>query len=132
MNKTQLTQLIRQSQKDPDFFHALVFNPEQVIEKIKGIDASTRQAILRSEPSTLLKNITGIDKTIFNIPDINAGCGGDVTCSCTSGTCGDTCGGSTCSVTCSGDSCGSTCGDSCGYTTNLQFGGNWRFQQGVR
>lgn len=46
-------------------------------------------------------------------------CGGNVTCSCTSGTCDGTCGGSTCSVTCSGDSCGTTCGDSCGYTTNM-------------
>ncbi|HEV2746086.1 MAG TPA: hypothetical protein VGW34_02160 [Allosphingosinicella sp.] len=49
-------------------------------------------------------------------------CGGDVTCCCTSGTCGGpTCGGSTCDVTCSGESCGSTCGDSCGMTSNLEF-----------
>lgn len=49
-------------------------------------------------------------------------CGGDTTCSCTSGTCGgETCGGSTCSVTCSGDSCGNTCGDSCSNTSNYRF-----------
>jgi hypothetical protein len=53
------------------------------------------------------------------VADIGAGlsCDGNVTCSCTTGTCG----GSTCSVTCSGDSCGNTCGDSCGTTTNLMW-----------
>lgn len=61
---------------------------------------------------------------------LQAGCGGDVTCCCTSGTCGDTCGGSTCSVTCSGDSCGSTCGDSCEMTTNLGMRDDWVTQPG--
>lgn len=48
-------------------------------------------------------------------------CDENVTCCCTTGTCGNTCGGSTCDVTCSGDSCGSTCGNSCGYTSHLQM-----------
>jgi hypothetical protein len=56
-------------------------------------------------------------------------CDGNVTCSCTTGTCGGvTCGGSTCSVTCSGDSCGNTCGDSCGTTTNLTWEPDFVFQ----
>jgi len=57
---------------------------------------------------------------MVDIGGLHAGCGADVTCSCTDGTCGGaTCGGSTCSVTCSGDSCGNTCGNSCEMTTNL-------------
>jgi len=61
---------------------------------------------------------TGFDTAAM----LYAACGGDVTCCCTSGTCGGpTCGGSTCDVTCAGDSCGATCGDSCGSTSNADI-----------
>lgn len=101
--------LVGQAREDAQFFHVLVFQPEKVLEKLDYLDEAAKEAVRRTDPQALIALLVGELGT----------CGGSETCSCTSGTCGDTCGGSTCSATCTGDSCGRTCDNSCGYTTNL-------------
>ena len=104
-----ITRLTAQAREDPQFFHDLVFNTEEVLNRLDFLDRGSKAALVEISPERVLATMVGA----------RTACGGDVTCSCTSGTCDGTCGGSTCSVTCSGDSCGRTCDDSCGYTTNL-------------
>ncbi|KTD10885.1 hypothetical protein Lgra_1851 [Legionella gratiana] len=167
MDKKQMTQLLDQAKKDPEFFHKLVFEPEQVIKELRKKDRSSNKIMLNTNLHTIVQRLIGTipltredsNKTpYFDCPQtcgetcaentcgptcafttntkermqtavmesarFSGGyliCDENVTCCCTSGTCGSTCGGSTCDVTCSGDSCGSTCGDSCGYTSHLQM-----------
>lgn len=109
MNANLMRQLVKQAHEDPAFFHSLVFAPEKALASLDHLDSTARAALRTVNPEQFIGRLVGGQLA----------CGGDTTCSCTSGTCGDTCGGSTCDVTCSGDSCGSTCGDSCGYTTNI-------------
>ncbi|HHF7373039.1 hypothetical protein [Legionella bozemanae] len=164
MNKEQISKLIDRAKKDPEFFHKLVFEPEQAVKELKK--KSGDEMILHANLQPIVHGLVGkIPLTregsnqtpYFDCPQtcgetctetcgptcaastntearmrigvlesarFSGGyliCDENVTCCCTSGTCGSTCGGSTCDVTCSGDSCGSTCGDSCGYTSHLQM-----------
>lgn len=167
MNKEQITHLIDRAKKDPEFFHKLVFEPEQAVKELQKKDPSNNGLFLHANLQAIVQGLvkqmplTREDSNrtpYFDCPQtcgetctestcgptcstttntkekmrlavmdsarFNSGyliCDENVTCCCTTGTCGSTCGGSTCDVTCSGDSCGSTCGNSCGYTSHLQM-----------
>ncbi len=149
MNIEMLNRLVEQAQNDPEFFHALVFDPDRVVGRLPDLGKDALEALRTADPEALVAFLMGETRAstldafrmeadggcgetvqlqdalfagISNAYGLEAmACGGGETCSCTSGTCGDTCGGSTCGgATCSGDSCGRTCDNSCGYTTNLQ------------
>lgn len=113
MDTETINRLVKQARNDPEFFHALVFDPEKVFSQVDYLNHNAKSLLQTIKPEYL---ISATVTTIFS-----ASCDANTTCSCTSGTCGGpTCGGSTCDVTCSGDSCGSTCGNSCGYTSNFE------------
>ncbi|AWN75833.1 hypothetical protein LEAN103870_18075 [Legionella anisa] len=167
MNNEQITKLIDRAKKDPEFFHKLVFEPEQAVKELKKKNPSGNEIILHANLQAIVQGLVGnipltradSNKTPYldcpqtcgetcaentcgptcsvtknakerrHVAALESArfgggyliCDENVTCCCTTGTCGSTCGGSTCDVTCSGDSCGSTCGDSCGYTSHLQM-----------
>lgn len=148
MNNNEFKKLVAAMRNDPSLLHALAFETKNATQKVAFLPETERTVLTGLQAENLLAHAFGLlekeEEPLSNTAvaaagievgrireglyghinpgDLNAGCGGDTTCSCTSGTCGGaTCGGSTCSVTCSGDSCGNTCGDSCSNTSNYAF-----------
>ena len=96
-----LSRLIEQAREDPQFFHELVFNTENVLANLDYLDRTARGNLLAASPEEVVSGLVGGRVTgVGGLP--LAGC--DVTCT---------------------SSCGATCNDSCGYTTNLQDPGNF-------
>ncbi|GAA3537191.1 hypothetical protein [Kribbella ginsengisoli] len=130
MTEDNLARLAEKARSDPEFFHALIFNPERVLADLDFLDKRTRGALVALDPDRLLGMLTGSGLSYCDVT-CTSSCG--VTCS------GSSCGYTTnltaeqilgrvggvgpisgCDVTCT-SSCGATCGSSCGYTTNLQM-----------
>jgi hypothetical protein len=108
--KAALEAIRERAQKDPEFFHKLIFDPESILSELPASRA-VKAAVL------------GLDldqfwNFILRPPGGVEGCGD----SCGWASCDDTCGQRSCGHTCS-DSCDSTCASSCGKT--LQLGNPW-------
>ena len=108
MSTSIILELTKRAKEDPAFFHALVFEPNKVIDQIKNeLGESAVLSIQKINPSAIIAAVLGL---------LEDACGPDTT---SSGPCGETCGGRTCDVTCTTASCDNTCGNSCGFTTNI-------------
>jgi hypothetical protein len=95
-----LARILAAARKDPEFFHALVFNPKKAIAKAPFLDRATRTRLLGVKAGSVIAGL------------LVAACGNAETCSgstCSGRTCQDTCNG----VTCGGSSCQDTCTNSC-------------------
>jgi hypothetical protein len=104
MSISIILELTKRAKEDPAFFHALVFEPNKVIEQIKSeVGESAALSVQKLNPSAIIAAALGL---------LEDACGPDTT---SSGPCGGTCGGITCDVTCTTESCG----NSCGFTTNV-------------
>jgi hypothetical protein len=114
--------LVAEVERDPALLAALLTGGTQDARLVDLLPEGRRRAAAGGAGAVVQARLAPVlDRRRLLLTAVGASCDGNVTCYCTSGTCGGvTCGGSTCDVTCSGDSCGSTCGDSCGTTTNLQ------------
>lgn len=133
MDTESLKRLVEQAREDPQFFHDLVFNAEELLGKLDYLGRAEKASLIGQDPEAVIGRLIGALE----------GC--DVTCTSSCGaTCGQSCGYTTnlvgrfgdiqqalagrfqfgrpqvqwCDVTCT-SSCGATCGGSCGYTTNL-------------
>jgi hypothetical protein len=103
MDVDQIKELAERAKSDPAFFHALVYDPDQVISQVPGLDRETRAQMLAIDAETLVERLL-----------LRGGCG--ITCGDDS--CERTCGMRSCGVTCASSCSGSTCGGrSCGQTT---------------
>jgi hypothetical protein len=138
MDAKAFERLVKQARSDPQFFHALVFEPESILAKLDFVDRGAKGAIIAADPAEIVARTIGV---------VSA-CGNTCTSSCDN-TCGGSCGYTTnlqgglaergvsfyarlrssveyCGNTCT-SSCDNTCGGSCGYTTNIvdrsAFGG---------
>lgn len=101
-----MKKLANRARTDPQFFHELVFDPEKVISGLSFLDQRSRQALLRVNPDTIIRNL---------FPGDVMECGG----TCGDGSCTSTCGAGSCLDTCK-SSCGSTCGaKSCDHTSGM-------------
>jgi hypothetical protein len=100
-----LKRLVEQARRDKEFFHALVFDPEKVINQLDYLDRRTKGALLQIQPELLVRNL---------LPEIKAECGD----TCGAGSCTYTCGAESCAMTCK-SSCGGTCGKSCEHTSGM-------------
>jgi len=131
MNEEIFKKLIAHAKKDPTFFHALVFEPEKVLDSLDYLSKKERGSIVGKD----------VDELFAHLVDVQY-CGNTCSSSC-GNTCNKSCGYTTnrhlkevseegvayfsrfnetlegCGNTCS-SSCGNTCNKSCGYTTNLQ------------
>lgn len=59
MRNEALEKLIEQAKADPQFFHALVFNPEQVLSKVDYLDREAKGAIIGLPPERLITILVG-------------------------------------------------------------------------
>jgi hypothetical protein len=97
--KKAFQELIERAKKDPKFFHALVFNPKEVLSSLSDLNKQSREAIIGANPEELFAHLLGVQGG-GNDSSIRKGCG----------------------HTCS-SSCGYTCGaGSCAHTTSIQGG----------
>ena len=110
MNRREsIKQLIENAQKDPEFFHRLVFDAEQAIGELDYLDRSQKARLVSLRPEDLIAGLAG---AVINFDDSVAQCGSSCHDSCRA-----TCDGS-CQATCA-SSCDTTCGSrSCDTTTN--------------
>lgn len=121
MDAKAFRELVARLEDSPELLHNLVFEGATAPELRALLPQGRADSVSLGSEGAVRQLITRRRDRYASLLDIvGASCDGNVTCCCTSGTCGGvTCGGSTCDVTCSGDSCGNTCGDSCGMTTNF-------------
>ncbi len=121
MDAEEFRALVARLQEDPALLHDLLVGRAED-DRLGPLPEGRRRAVAGASVESFVRTVLrpAPDRRRVVLDVLGASCDGNVTCCCTSGTCGGvTCGGSTCDVTCSGDSCGNTCGDSCGYTTNV-------------
>lgn len=105
-----IKKLIERAQKDAEFFHKLVFEPESALAEVDDLDRRTKGRIVAVDPKNLVAGLAG---ALVNLDDSVAACGSSCHDSCDA-----TCDGS-CGATCA-TSCDRTCGSrSCDTTTNL-------------
>ncbi|MCK5507546.1 MAG: hypothetical protein KAI50_03380 [Desulfobacterales bacterium] len=105
MDAKALQRLVAQAKEEPKFFHALVFDTENVLSKLDYLDRETKAALVAISPEEVIATIGGEVM----------GC--DVTCT------------SSCGVTCN-KSCGYTTNlqfeDFSHYMVNPRFRGDFR------
>jgi hypothetical protein len=94
-----LQRLVEHARDDPEFFHALVFDPEKALATADYLDRREKGMIISLEPTDVVAGLVGLY--------VNPG--GTVS------ECGSTCGSGSCTVTCD-SSCGDTCASSCDST----------------
>lgn len=92
MDYEALRMLVQKARNDPQFFHALVFNPESILADLGFLDRRAKAAILAVTPEQLSTLLVPSD---------------------TEKECGYTCGKKSCNWTCGEASCGHTCLNSC-------------------
>jgi hypothetical protein len=51
--------LVDRVKADPEFFHALVFNPEEVLQNLDFLDRRARAALVAINPSDLIGRMIG-------------------------------------------------------------------------
>lgn len=129
MNPEVMKKLVEQAREDPEFFHALVFDTENVLGKLDYLDRNAKASLVAISPEQIVAILVG---------EVGY-CGNTCSSSCDN-TCGGSCGYTTnltdqlrfngiarrmpgsdvmgCGNTCT-SSCDNTCGQSCGFTTNL-------------
>lgn len=110
MEQDELKQLIEKARKDPEFFHALVFDPDKAVSHMVSADRQAKAAVYGIQPEELLA------KALAPAPSPSLKC--TVTCE---SSCGLTCLGKSCNYTCGVESCDQTCNSarSCGVTIGL-------------
>lgn len=59
MQTEALDKLVEQAKADPQFFHALVFNPEQVLSRVDYLDREAKGAIIGLTPERLVTILVG-------------------------------------------------------------------------
>jgi hypothetical protein len=91
-----IEKLLARAKEDPEFFHALVFEPDKVAAEFD--DRKIKSAIFGIDPDRLLRT------TLLPTQRVADSCYPDSSCECTAGSCGVTCN-SSCAVTCSAVSC---------------------------
>ena len=105
MDAAAIKKLIARAQKDPQFFHTLIFEPEKALRGIRSRDPKSAAESLGIDPEEFMAAMIGAPAQL----------------------CGETCGVQSCKATC-GRSCdstclsscsGATCRGSCGFTTNV-------------
>ena len=109
MEQDELKKLIEKARKDPEFFHALVFDPDKAVSHMVSADRQAKAAVYGIQPEELLA------KALAPSPSMQC----NWTCE---GSCGTTCLGSrSCGYTCGADSCVQTCitARSCGATIGM-------------
>lgn len=90
----------QRAHKDPVFFHALVFDPQKVIEDLKDAESLVKTVILHNDPFKVINVITGQQSAVRLINQIVKDCNGTCVCTCSCPTCaGNTCNGNSCNVT---------------------------------
>jgi len=104
MESDPIKQLIERAKADPEFFHALVFDPDKAIGQMASLDRTTKGTIMQLDPERLISTVL--------LPDSCTGTCGDYTCDFT-------CGSRSCSTTCSNSCGGITCRSSCKLTIQL-------------
>lgn len=110
-DESGLDRLVREARADPEFFHDLIFNTEEVISRLGYLSRQEKAGILATDPDSL---IIGLASSVTVGGDVEV-CGASCAGSC-GGTCAASCAGS-CGASCGGscqNSCGGTCGGSCG------------------
>ena len=103
-DSTSVASLMEKAEKDPQFFHDLIWNTEEILPSLEFLSRKEKAAILAMEPEELLQQLTA-----SRVPIIVSADGGDT---CTGFTCGATCVGS-CDVSCVG---------TCAITGDMQMG----------
>ena len=107
-----LDRLVEQAGNDPEFFHRLIFNTEEVLGELDYLSRAERGALVAIEPNDVVAGLLGL----FRNPG-----GGLAVCghSCED-SCDNTCGEGSCFGTCLSDSCDHTCGArSCDVTVEI-------------
>jgi hypothetical protein len=105
--KEALERLVAEVRKDPNLFHAIVFNPDSVINKLDFLDRREKGQIVSMKPEDLVAGLIGVVTTPGgNVAECGSSCGGSCNGTC-DGSCGGTCA-SSCDATCGGGSCGVT------------------------
>ena len=103
-----LGKIVEQARQDPEFFHALVFEPERAFDRIEGIERQTKATLLGLSPEAFIGRVLGGE---------TQWCGE----TCGSSSCTSTCGMRSCDDTCASSCGGDTCSHSCTKTTSIDF-----------
>jgi hypothetical protein len=107
INREALQRLVEEARGDQQFFHDLMFDPEQVIGKLEYLSREQKARVLELR----------IEDVFIDILRPQEMCGD----TCGSASCTGTCGEKSCDGTCA-SSCGNTCSSSCTDTTKLPLG----------
>jgi len=105
MDNETLKQIVEKAKADPQFFHALIFEPDKALNQLSGVDRAAKGKLLATDPERLLSDALA--------PLGGTGCGKSCDTSCDY-----TCGNRSCPSTC-GSSCGQTCNTSCRFTLQI-------------
>jgi hypothetical protein len=106
MDPDMIKQLVEKAKSDPEFFHALVFDPDKALNRLDMLERRQKAALFAVDPEEFITQILTPTTAIQCDPSCGSSC--DVTC-----------GKKSCPRTCGVDSCSSTCNRSCGYTLQI-------------
>jgi hypothetical protein len=59
MDSTKRDKLVKRAQRDPEFFHALVFDTDTVIDEVGFLDDRERAALKGLRPEAVIDVLTG-------------------------------------------------------------------------
>jgi hypothetical protein len=60
IKREALDRLVEQAQNDPEFFHGLVFKPEETLAKIDFLDRQEKARILELNPEDVIAGLCGV------------------------------------------------------------------------
>jgi hypothetical protein len=102
-----LDELVNRARDDANFFHQLVFNPEEVLGKLDFLPRREKGMIVSLAPEDVIAGLAGLlVNSDLTVADCGDSCGNSCTQTCDA-SCGSTCG-SSCQKTCGSQSCGDT------------------------
>lgn len=69
MDRNALQKLVEHARKDPQFFHALVFDTESVLTQLDYLDRGAKAALVGSTPEEVLATICGARSLVVTSRD---------------------------------------------------------------
>jgi hypothetical protein len=69
MDRNTLQRLVEQARNDPKFFHALVFDTENIMKEIDYLDRGTKAALVRMSPEEAIATIAGARSLVVTAQD---------------------------------------------------------------
>lgn len=67
MNRDALQKLVEQARNDPKFLHALVFEPESVLQGLDYLDRGTKASLVSNSPEEAIAALAGT-RSIMETP----------------------------------------------------------------